>query len=200
MNIPHRARTIILAGAAIVGLSASLAFAATTTWTVSPGGTDNSSAGTVTLRDNVTGNTLRCTSSHSTNSVKSGHGLPGADIASVTAISFSGCTITATGQSITVTPSGSWSLNAESFNSSTGVTTGTITNVRAAISGSGCGATVSGTADGTYSDSTGVVQVSSGGSLAFSSVSGCSGLIRNGDSATFTGSYTASPKQTVTSP
>jgi len=31
-------------------------------------------------------------------------------------------------------------------------------------------------------------------------VVGCAGLIKSGDASTFTGSYTVSPKQTITSP
>ena len=42
--------------------------------------------------------------------------------------------------------------------------------------------------------------VTSGGSLHIYNVSGCFGLINSGDAATFSGAYSLSPKQTITSP
>lgn len=195
MKIPHRARAIILAGAGIAGLGASLAFASATTWTVSPGGTDTASAATVMLRDTTTEASLTCASSHSVDSVDSGSGLSGNDIAVENSVSFSGCSGPI--GTFSVMPLGTWLINAQSF--SAGVATGTITDVIAVIDGPSCTATVSGTAAGTYSDGTGAVQVF-GGSLHISGVTGCSGLLRNGDPATFTGTYVASPRQTVTSP
>ena len=102
-----------------------------------------------------------------------------------------------------------WRLNAVSFDSATGVTTGTITGIHAAFSGLGC----SGVADGTgpaknngkvavtYTNSTGVLNVlTTGGNLHIYQVSGCFGIWDNGDSATFGGSYTVTPQQTITSP
>jgi len=198
MKIPHRARAIIVAGAGIAGLGASLAFAsASTTWTVNPGGTDSANAGVVTLTDAASGVTLTCAASQAISTSKSGSGLSGQGIAVVNQVSFSGCSGLA-GTSLAVSSQGTWVINAQTFSSS-GVATGTVTNVNALISGSGCGALVTGTAAGTYSDSTGVVQMS-GGSLHLTDVSGCSGMLRNGDPVSFSGSYTASPRQTVSSP
>jgi hypothetical protein len=54
---------------------------------------------------------------------------------------------------------------------------------------------------GTYSNSTGKGKlIPSGGNLHIYSVKGCTGLFNNGDPATVSGSYTATPKQTATSP
>jgi hypothetical protein len=39
-----------------------------------------------------------------------------------------------------------------------------------------------------------------GGNLHIYNVVGCGGLIRNGDAAGFTGTYSLSPPQTITSP
>jgi hypothetical protein len=53
----------------------------------------------------------------------------------------------------------------------------------------------------TYTNSTAKMNIlTTGGNLHFYNVSGCLGLFRNGDSVTFSASYTLSPAQTITSP
>jgi hypothetical protein len=82
------------------------------------------------------------------------------------------------------------------------VTTGNISSVDATLSGSLCSATATGSVDASYSNSTGVLTLKpvsgSGHTLKISGVNGCLGLINNGDTATFTGAFTLSPKQTIT--
>jgi hypothetical protein len=52
-----------------------------------------------------------------------------------------------------------------------------------------------------YTNSTGKLKVlTTGGNLHIYKVVGCAGLIASGDALTFSGTYTASPKQTITSP
>ena len=205
------AGSILLTGtvtALVIGVSAAPALAAIT-WTVTPGGSITATAGTTTLTDTKTGVALTCASSSAPATLKSGSGLSGSRIGSVTSISFNSCT-GPFGITFTVTSSHlPWHLNAKSFNSSTGVTTGTITGIHAMLSGPGCSATVDGTSPTknngtvavTYTNSTGVLQVlTTGGNLHIFRVSGCMGLIASGDPASFSGSYTVSPKQTITSP
>lgn len=209
MGILKRTSTFLLLGgaaAAVIGLSAGPALAATT-WTVSPGGSITATGGKTTLKDTGTGTTLNCTSSSGKGSVKSGSGLSGTGIGSITSLTFSSCT-GPLGLTFTVTSSAfPWSLNATSFSS--GVTSGTISGVHAKLSGPSCSATVDGTSatadngtvDVTYTNSTGVLKVlTTGGNLHIYGVSGCAGLIKSGDASTFSGSYTVSPKQTITSP
>ena len=95
------------------------------------------------------------------------------------------------------------------FNSTSGVTTGTLTGIHAALTGPGCSAVVDGTGatadngmvSATYPNSTGALKVlTTGGNLHIYNVSGCAGLIRSGDATTFSGTYAVSPKQTITSP
>jgi hypothetical protein len=193
------------ATAAMIGLSAGPAFAAT--WTVKPGGSITGKAGKTTLKDTKTGQSLSCASSTAKGTVKSGSGLSGTGIGSISSISFSTCT-GPLGLTFTVTPGHlPWKLNAVSFAS--GVTHGTITGIHAKLSGTGCSATVDGTGatanngkvSATYTNSTGVLKVlTTGGNLHVYNVSGCAGLINSGDPTTFSGSYTISPKQTITSP
>jgi hypothetical protein len=209
MGILKRASTFLLMGgaaAAIVGLSAGPALAATT-WTVSPGGSITATAGTTTLKDTGTGTTLKCTSSSAKGSVKSGSGLSGTGLGSITSLTFSSCT-GPLGLTFTVTSSAfPWHLNASSYSS--GVTSGTLSGIHAKLSGPSCSATVdgtsstadNGTADATYTNSSGALKVlTTGGNLHIYGVSGCAGLIKSGDGSTFSGTYTVSPKQTITSP
>jgi hypothetical protein len=207
MGILKRTSTFLLMGgtaAAIIGLTAGPALAAT--WTVSPGGSITASAGTTTLKDTGTGTTLKCTSSTAKGTLKSGSGLSGTGIGSISSLTFSSCT-GPLGLTFTVTSSAfPWSLNATSFSS--GVTSGTISGIHAKLSGPSCSATVDGTSatadngtvDVTYTNSTGALKVlTTGGNLHIYGVSGCAGLIKAGDATTFSGSYTVSPKQTITS-
>jgi len=98
-----------------------------------------------------------------------------------------------------------FSLNALSYKG--GVTGGTITGMDATLSGPSCSATVDGTAadglDGqvafSYSNTSGRMQdLTSGGNLALYNVNGCLGLIKSGDPVTVSGSYTISPRMTIT--
>jgi hypothetical protein len=214
MTIFKRAGSVLVTGAALAGmlaLSAGSASAATNagiaaTWTVKPGGAITAKAGTTTLKDNNTGSTLSCKSSSGKGTVKSGKGLSGTGIGSITALSFSTCT-GPLGLTFTVkTTHFPWHLNAVSFSS--GVTTGTITGIHATLSGPGCSATVDGTGatanngkvTAKYSNSTGKLTTTGAGNLHIYNVSGCAGLINSGDGTSFKGSYTITPKQTITSP
>jgi len=209
MAILKRTYGILFAGAAtaaVIGLSAAPAFAATT-WTVSPGGAITAKSGKTTLTDTTTGNALTCKSSSTSATLKSGSGLAGAGLGSITALSFKTCTGPL---GITFTPTAQalpWKLNAVSYDSSTGVTKGTITGIDATLSGPSCSAEVDGTAAGadngkvkvTYTNSTGKLKVlTTGANLHVYDVSGCAGLLADGDAVTFSASYTVSPKQTIT--
>jgi hypothetical protein len=209
MAILKRTYGILFAGAAtaaVIGLSAAPAFAATT-WTVSPGGAITAKSGTTTLKDTTTGNSLSCKSSSTSATLKSGSGLSGTDLGSITAVSFSTCT-GPLGLTFTVTTKDlPWHLNATSYDSSTGVTTGTITHIDATLSGPSCSADVDGTSanshtgkvKATYTNSTGKLKIlTTGGNLHIYDVSGCAGLINSGDASTFSATYTVTPKQTIT--
>ena len=210
MAILKRTGSVLFVGAAIagvIGLSAAPAVAAT--WTVKPGGSVAATAGKTTLTDTRSGVALSCTSSKGAATLKSGSGLSGTGIGSITSLTFNSCT-GPLGLMFTVTTSHfPWSLNAVSFNSTSGVTTGTITGIHATLTGPSCSAVVDGTGatadngmvSGTYTNSTGALKpLTTGGNLHIYNVSGCAGLIRTGDSTTFSATYAVSPKQTITSP
>jgi hypothetical protein len=194
-----------------VGLSATSSFATTaTTWKISPGGTVTLvKSGHFTLHDITTGHSLVCVHTRGAGRFKSGRGLPGAHIGSVTALSFSGCTGPG-GPTFTMTPRHlPWTLNADTYNPAitAGLTTGTITGIHATLSGTRCRATVDGTSAVADNGST---QIHYHNSLAklkirtqhsnlhFYRVSGCRGLIKSGDAITFSIAYLVAPKQTIT--
>jgi hypothetical protein len=195
------------ATALAVGATAGVALAVAITFSISPGGNISASAGKTSLKDVNTGAVLSCTSSKSTATLKSGHGISGTNLGSIKTLTFSGCT--GVGLTFTVTNSGfPWTLHGTAFNATSGVTTGNITGIKSHLSGPGCSADVRGataTSTGkvkvTYTNGTHKLKVlASGGTLHVFNVNGCAGLINNGDATQFTGSYTVSPTQTITSP
>lgn len=163
-----RLATILLAGgaaAAVLGMSATPAIAATPTWSSTPGGafTSKLNKGTTTvLRDLKTGSTITCTTSSANGTLKKGHRLSGNGIGSITSVLFGttaskckgpfGSTWVSTGTATTKSP---WLLNAKSYKGSVdkGQTVGTITHsgigVGATLSGSVLGAKCSATVGGT---------------------------------------------------
>jgi hypothetical protein len=202
-RITPRITQVLLAGAAAataaLALSAAPASAVAATFTVSPGGSITGTAGTTTLKDTTTGNSLTCSSAKATGSLKSGSGLSGTGIGSITGTTFTTCK-GPLGLTFTVTQSGTWSVNLTS--NSGAVSTGFVSSVKASLSGPDCSATVTGSADASYSNTTGVLTfksvAGSGHTLTVSGVSGCLGLINNGDTSTFSGAFTISPAQTIT--
>jgi hypothetical protein len=196
------------ATALAVGASAGVALAVAITFSISPGGAITAKAGLTTLKDTNTGSVLSCTSSSSSGTLKTGHGISGTSLGSITKLSFSSCT-GPLGLTFTVANSGfPWTLSGTSYNSTTGVTTGFINGIKSKLSGPACTAFVAGTTATTpgkvkvtYTNSTGKLKVlTTGGTLHVWNVSGCAGLINSGDATQFSGTYTVSPKQKITSP
>lgn len=177
-------------------------------WGVGPGGEVTATGRQIQLTDTNTGSSVSCTSTANAD-FKAGTGLPGAGIASVKALHFTKCT-GPLGLTMTLTGTGlPYALNAVSYNSDVGVTSGTITGVHLALSGPACTAVADGTSgtadDGqiaiSYSNSLdALTAVAAGSTLHFWDVKGCAGLVTSGDTATLTGTYTLAPPQTLTSP
>jgi hypothetical protein len=207
-----RIATLLAAGGATaltVGLIATPSFAtAKATWTVSPGGTISVS-GSAQVKDATTGTIAKCTSLKLGGTLKSGSGLSGAGIGSITSASFTGCTIGAIGVTVAI-GSGSlpWEVNALSYNATSGTTTGTLEDIDLRASATGCTAALDGTALGsnnglakfTYKNSTAVLKLTGAGNLHSWGVVGCFGLVNNGDVQKASGTSTMSPKQTIHSP
>jgi hypothetical protein len=181
-------------------------------WQSAPGGNFSGKAGKVTLTDAATGTVIACAPSAMSGTSKFGQQLPLAGIGSFSSVTLETCTGPG-GKKFTVTTSASashpWLLNAQSFDSASGVASMTISGVMATISGSGCSATVAGpssTTPGTVAatnninsfDFTDTLKVAPpGGDLRVWNVGGCSGLFTNGDTLTFTATYRVTPSQFV---
>ena len=199
----------LAAGAGAVSSAAvSPAAASATVWSVRLGGAITATAGKAALKDTTTGSVLTCNSARMSGTLKGGIRLPGTGIGSIATATFH-CPspivppfrLTARGLP--------WHLNMVSYNSSTNVGRGTISHLELMLTGPGCSAVVNGTS-GTTAD--GVVAVSyantpgrltihtAGGNLHWYHVSGCAGLLGDGDPAALSAAYAVSPKQEITSP
>jgi hypothetical protein len=207
MAMVKRASRVLFLGAvtvAVTGLAAGPALAVAATWTVKPGGAVMTTSAAVTLTDTTAGSSVSCASSSVTGSLKAGSGLPGSGIGKITSWTFpAGC---APGGFTLTASHFPWVLNAVSFNSATGVTTGTITGIHAVLGGP-CSAIIDGTSaianNGkvavTYTNSTGKLRVLTAGSNLHFYMSTCGG-VHSGDHATLSASYTVVPRQIITSP
>jgi hypothetical protein len=191
------------------------------TWTVTPGGTTSAKSGTVTIEDTTTGAKIICKQSTSTITFKSGSGLPGTHIAKISHLMYNSCggvhkklTLKSTVER-TVKPSGGHpEVNAESFGGGGrtigggSLVTGTITGIGLTVSTPGCSASITGPGEAvtgrvafSYANATGKLTVeAAGGTLQIANVSGCLGLLNDGDPATISTTYTVTPMQTITSP
>lgn len=195
-------RTIVAVAAAVAATAlgsgvASAAVITPGTWTVSPSGAIAATAGTTTLVGPSA--TLTCaTSTVSGAAVATATGSP-ATLASLPApngVRFNNCT-GPFGFNFTVTQNGTWFLRGNTYDNVAGVTAGAITSVNARLSGPFCTATVTGSVNATYTNSTKVIQTGTS-NLTVTAVSGCLGLLAVGQHPTFNGTYTASTGQNVT--
>jgi hypothetical protein len=204
---PTRARRILLTAvpaALALGLAAGPASAATT-WTVSPGGPVTGHAGPTQLKDTTTKEAaINCASSSARGTLRSGSGLPGTGLGSLTAVSFSGGCYTLTAGHLP------WHVNAGSYSAGTGATTGTITGIHLAFTDPGfCDFAADGTSatagDGTvhfeYSNRTSKLRIlPTGSNLHIYHVNGCGGVFHDGNAAALSGTYVITPPQAITSP
>jgi hypothetical protein len=184
--------------AAVVALGAGVALAAPT-FTVSNGGTNlpATQVGSSTLVDGSS--TLTCTSGTGKVTATNGSGKSGTGLATLSSVTFGGCT-GPFGIAFTVTPVGTWTLNATS--SSGGTTVGTITGVDAKLSGTLCTAEVTGTVDASYNNTSGTLTVSPDGTALTVKSASCLGVLNKGDSVKYNGAdkLNNTPFITITSP
>jgi hypothetical protein len=192
------------AAALVTGLSAGASSAAAKTWSIKPGGAITGNAPSITFTDTTNGLSITCKPGSFTGNLKSGSGLAGSDAGGITG-GKAGCA----GGLTAVIKDVPWHINLLSYNSSTGVTSGTVSHSEVKVSGPGCTFVVDGTSGGasdgrvpfTYTNSTGAVKVhKTGGNLHIFKVSGCGGMVANGNGAAVSGTFTITPKQTITSP
>ena len=197
----NRIRTMLLIGGVVLvaGLTAAPSSATTMTWKIHPGGAISGKSAAVKLGDGSS--TLLTCASRFKGKLKSGSGLPGKGAGSITSMSFSNCKSAVAGAA-TLTPALPWPINFSTL--SKGVVDGTWGSVKLSFGATGCSATVQGTsaANGvvlfTWTLSTGkLTLLKTGGNLHYTNVTGCFGLISNGDPASLSGTYTVTPTQSI---
>jgi hypothetical protein len=199
----RRIAGMLAVGAAV--LSTVVAFstpASAAAWSVTPGGHADGTAGqtNLTVQDPQSGE-IQMTCSSSTVGVELA--VVGDQLATIPespGIQFNNCLLGGFIE-FSVQQVGVWTINGSSFDAGTGVTTGTIDNILANISGPGCVATVEGSVNGTYTNSTDVLAVNPDQTLTVTSVDpvdNCLDLIHEGATAAFDGDYSVVPGQDIT--
>lgn len=211
-----RTRIIIVCVAALMLCSGSTAALAATaaTWSVTPGRSFSGSSSKVTFTDTATGSELACSSSSIAGKLRSGSGLAGTHIASISAFSFGpalSCSIGGGAEDFTLTAGYDFPyyLNAGSYDAASGETTATVTGFVAALTGNACNAaiwgkgdTTPGTVKGEYANSTHKLKIITSGSTLhpYHLNPDCVAFLfwNNGDPVTMSGTYTITPAQAIT--
>ena len=192
------------------GLGVTTALAAAT-WTVQPGGTVTAKTGLVFIKDASTGGEVECPSSTIKATLKSGTGLPGAGIGSISSFTFATCSGPLNFMYTLTLSHLPFAFNATSYSASTGTTTAKIIGIHGDFKGPSCSYELDGTGASMNNGTLAVTYVNGthklkfltiGGNLHVYKLSGCGGLggIFNNDLITFSGTGTVTPSQTITSP
>jgi hypothetical protein len=171
-------------------------------WTVDPGGSFKAS-GPAQVADSKTDGAVRCASLMLGGKLQT-ELETGTGVGSITSVSATDCTIGTI--AVKVAAQGvPWTLNAVGYDSSTGETTGSIAGIDLVVTGSGCSATLDGTATGaddglttfTYTNSTAKLTLGGTGNLHWWAVSGCSGLGSTSDPGQASGTLAVTPSQFI---
>lgn len=203
-----------LAASAAAALTATLgatAVLAATTWTVRPGGAVTAKSGQVFIKDVSTGSEVGCPSLTVKATLKSGTGLPGTRIGSVSSLTFAMCSGPLNFMYTLTLSHLPYRFNATSYNAGTGTTTAKISGIHGSFMGPGCSYVLDGTGASmdngtvvvTYVNSTRKLKfLTTGGNLHVYQLSGCGGLggIFNNDHITISATGIVTPSQTITSP
>lgn len=194
-------KTLVVAGAAVAAMGIGVMPAnAAATWTVTAGsaptgtlvsikGTTQGATPQIHFTDVTTSTALSCDAGTALGNTTTGSGLSGNGIGKINGAktTWTNC-VGPLGISLTPHGHGSWRINARTY--SGGVTTGTITQANATVTGTGCSFTVKGSVPITYTNSTGILSVkSTSANLIVSGVSGCFGAVNNNDHASFQADY-----------
>jgi hypothetical protein len=216
MTITKRAGSVLFtaaAAAAVIGLSAGSALAATTlTVKVSGGGNYKATATKTVLSDkgvNVTctSTKLKAASTASGKITNGTHkGVPPVKVGTAAKLAFNNCrSITgAVKTTITKLP---YAVSVDSQTNGKGQTDGIISGVTVSVSTTGCSFKVTGSAPGFYTNKTHTLTMTpklpikprKSARLTVSGVRGCSGLVNNNDHPTFTSTYKLSTKTVIKS-
>jgi hypothetical protein len=202
--------TSLAATVLATGLATSPSFAtAASTWTVKPGGSFSGSSGQVAITNKTTKRPpITCPSSSMSGKIKSGSGLAGANIASITAWSFGLCGVEGSLPLPLTFGAFPYDLNAQSYDAASGETTATLTGIVGILNGF-CTVRIAGTSSATpgeikavYTNSTHKLVISGGTLHIYGAGHGneCAPFLNIGDRITISATYAVTPAQTITSP
>jgi hypothetical protein len=217
MTIGKRALGVLstaAAAAAVIGLSAApaMASASATTLTakVSGGGSYTATTAKTVLSDN--GVNVTCTTKRKTAASTGSGKIPnGTDkgkapvkVGTVAKLAFNNCA-GPLGKVSTTIKSTPYTVSVDSKTNSKGQTDGMISGVKVAVKMTGCSFLVTGSAPGYYTNGKHSLTMTSKlptkalvkAQLTVSGVSGCLGLVKNGDHPSYVGTYTLSRKGTI---
>ncbi|MFD0317841.1 hypothetical protein [Streptomyces flavalbus] len=198
----QRIAVVAGAGAAAFGMAVAPSSAvASTVWTVtpSPASFTAPNSGNIVM---TAGIPMTCTTSTASGTMQSATGNP-ATVATISAINFGTAAQPCTSVlgNVTTVATLPWTIKAVDYNASTGVTTGYVDNISAKVTAGTCSFTVTGKASGTYTNSTGILAVSSvSGELSVSAPSGCGTVVTTATKPIFKGNYAVKVTGTTTIP
>ncbi|MEU3682889.1 hypothetical protein AB0E99_18390 [Streptomyces sp. NPDC030592] len=187
----RRSALVVCAAASALGLAAAPSSAApSTVWTVtpSPANFQATNVGNIVLTATIP---MTCTVSNAAGTMASTTGNPG-DVADITTMNFgaSGSPCTSVLGNVTTTSVTPWDVVAVDYDAATGVTKGYVGNVKANVTAGACKFTVTGKASGTYTNSTGVLAISStAGELVVTNPVNCGAIVTTATKPTFKGNY-----------
>ena len=190
------------AAALAIGFGASSALATTATLTVkvTNGGTYTASSSSTVLTDN--GVSVTCTGSKASGSIPTKTytaATTPVKVGTSATLSFSGCTGPLGAVTVTVSKL-PYSVKVDSKTNGSGQTDGMVTGVSTSVSMTGCTFNVTGSAPGFYTNGTHKLSLNpklpitplNKAQLTVGNVSGCAGLVNNGDHPTYKSVYTVS--------
>jgi hypothetical protein len=207
----HVGRTlfVVAASAMAIGLGATTALATSATLTVkvTGGGSYTATSTKTVLTDN--GVSVTCTGSSASGSIPTktytGATSP-VTVGTTTKLSFTGCTGPLGPVTVKVNKL-PYKVQVDSKTNSKGQTDGIVAGANTSVSMTGCTFKVTGSAPGYYTNSTHTLSLSSKlpntalnkAQLTISGVTGCAGLVKNGDHPTYTSNYKVSRAIKITS-
>jgi hypothetical protein len=206
----RRVASIAFTGAAVVATGAMMNVPgahAAADLKVTPGGKITGTAGATSLKDVTKAVTLKCKSATAAGSISKKTGIaPPAKFGTLSKGTFGKSTNACSGP-LGLAFSAKLSaatMNVTAFNATTGVTTGTLTGIKATLHGVSisCTAPITGSQPFSYVNGTHALHVlgsATKDSLTTGKVTGCLGVIASKDKNYFNGTYTVTPAQTVAS-
>ncbi|MEW2356445.1 hypothetical protein [Spirillospora sp. NPDC029432] len=191
------ASAVVAAG---IGLTATPAMA-DATWSVTganANGSATATSGNTELKVLRSGAVLRCVTSTATATINNVTGHSGLGIGKISNTAWTTCS-GPLGLTFTVTHQGVWDLNAVATTADPAVNTGSITNIKADIAGSGCTATFEGGVPGHYDNNLAVLTLDPTDpnphnvQLKATAANNCLGLIQANDVVEFKGDFDVDP-------